>query len=50
VAVHSQMVLIPGQKELAVFHMMRFKGDKIVEFWDCAQDVLPDCANRDGMF
>ncbi len=50
VAVHSHVVLIEGEKGMAVVHMFRFKGDKIVEMWDCGQAIPEDCPNVDGAF
>ncbi len=49
VTVHSHLLMEPG-KELVVFHMMRFKNGKIVEFWDCGQMIPPENPNRDGAF
>ncbi|TMI27489.1 nuclear transport factor 2 family protein, partial [Candidatus Bathyarchaeota archaeon] len=34
VAVHSQIVLRPGEPGVATVHLFRFDGDKIVEMWD----------------
>jgi|ERR1700677_1838572 predicted SnoaL-like aldol condensation-catalyzing enzyme len=50
VAIHSHMVLSPGKTELATLHLVRFEGDKIVEFWDLAQPIPEGLLNRDGMF
>jgi predicted SnoaL-like aldol condensation-catalyzing enzyme len=50
VSVHSHLVLKPGELELSTNHILRFKGDRIVEFWDCAQQVPKDSPNKDGMF
>jgi predicted SnoaL-like aldol condensation-catalyzing enzyme len=50
VAVHSHMVLIPGKTELATFHLVRFEGDRIVEFWDVAQPIPEALPNQNGMF
>ncbi len=50
VATHSHVVLRPGELELSVVHMFRFQGDKIVELWDCAQQVPADSTNQDGLF
>ena len=50
VAVHSQLILRPGDLELAAVHLFRFAKGKIVELWDCAQAVPKDLPNTDGMF
>lgn len=50
VAVHSHIVLRPGEMGKAVVHLFRFHGDKIVEIWDCGQPVPADSPNEDGMF
>jgi len=50
VAIHSHIVLRPGETGVAVVHLFRFQGDKIVEMWDCGQPVPADSPNKDGMF
>ncbi|TMI38060.1 nuclear transport factor 2 family protein [Candidatus Bathyarchaeota archaeon] len=50
VAVHSQIVLRPGESSVATVHLFRFSGDKIVEMWDVGQPVPADSPNRDGAF
>ncbi len=50
VAVHSHIVLSPGEPDFAVAYIFRFKGDKVVELWDIGQPVLADYPNVDGMF
>lgn len=50
VAAHSKLQLKPGVPELAVVHIFRFDGDRIVELWDIAQQVPPDSPNENGMF
>lgn len=50
VAVHSYIVLSPGQKGVVAVHLFRFQGDKIVELWDCGQPVPDDSLNKDGIF
>jgi predicted SnoaL-like aldol condensation-catalyzing enzyme len=50
VAVHARLVLVPGETTLSVVHMMRFQGEKIVEFWDFVQPLTPDSPNQDGLF
>jgi predicted SnoaL-like aldol condensation-catalyzing enzyme len=49
-AVHSRLVLSPGGDELATVHLFRFRGDKIVELWDCGQTLPADSPNTDGAF
>jgi predicted SnoaL-like aldol condensation-catalyzing enzyme len=50
VAVHSHIVLPLNETGMAVVHLFRFQGDKIVEFWDIGQPVPEDSPNHDGMF
>lgn len=50
VAVHSHIVLRPGESGVATFHLFRFQGDRIIEMWDCGQPVPSDSPNEDGMF
>ena len=50
VAVHSHIVLRPGDSGVSAVHLFRFKGDRIVEIWDCGQPVPADSPNEDGMF
>jgi len=50
VAVHSHIVLLPGDTGVAAVHLFRFHGDRIVEMWDCGQRVPPDSPNKDGAF
>ncbi len=50
VAVHSHIVLRPGETGIVVVHLFRFHGDKIVELWDCGQPVPADSPNKDGVF
>ncbi len=50
VAVHSHIVLRPGETGISAVHLFRFRGDKIVEMWDCGQPVPADSPNKDGAF
>jgi len=50
VAVHSHIVLRPGEKGVAAVHLFRFHGDKILEMWDCEQHVPTESPNKDGAF
>ena len=50
VAAHSHVVLNPGDKNIAVVHLFRVQGERIVELWDIGQPIEPDSPNRDGMF
>ncbi|HEY1076521.1 MAG TPA: nuclear transport factor 2 family protein [Fontimonas sp.] len=50
VAVHSRLVFAAAPTGMAVVHLFRFEGGKIVEFWDVGQ-ILPDeMVNERGMF
>jgi predicted SnoaL-like aldol condensation-catalyzing enzyme len=50
VAVHSELALTPGGDKMNVVHLVRFGGGKIVEMWDCGQQVPADSPNKDGAF
>jgi predicted SnoaL-like aldol condensation-catalyzing enzyme len=50
VAVHSNVVMTPGEQGVAVVHLFRFNGDRIVEMWDVGQPIPPDSPNTDGVF
>jgi predicted SnoaL-like aldol condensation-catalyzing enzyme len=50
VAVHSELILTPGGDRMAVVHIFRFGNNKIVEMWDCGQQVPADSPNTDGAF
>jgi predicted SnoaL-like aldol condensation-catalyzing enzyme len=50
VAVHSHIVLRPGETGMAAVHVFRFQGDMIVEMWDCVQPLPADSPNTDGAF
>jgi predicted SnoaL-like aldol condensation-catalyzing enzyme len=50
VAVHSHIVLRPGEPGLAAVHLFRFHSNKIVEMWESGQPVPTDSPNKDGAF
>lgn len=50
VAVHSSVVMRPGEPGFATVHWFRFKADRIVEMWDVAQSLPSDLINLDGAF
>jgi predicted SnoaL-like aldol condensation-catalyzing enzyme len=50
VAVHSRLILKEGGEEMAVVHLFRFKGDRIVEMWDIGNSIPKDSHNTDGAF
>jgi predicted SnoaL-like aldol condensation-catalyzing enzyme len=50
VAVHSQIVLRPGEPGLVAMHLFHFHGDRIIELWDCGHPVPADSPNKDGVF
>jgi predicted SnoaL-like aldol condensation-catalyzing enzyme len=50
VAVHSHVVLKPGDLGAATMHLFRFEGGKIVELWDFAHPVPAGSPNADGLF
>jgi predicted SnoaL-like aldol condensation-catalyzing enzyme len=50
IAVHSHIVLRPGETGMVVVHLFRFHGEKIVEMWGCGQPLPADSPNADGAF
>ena len=50
VAVHSHIVLRPGERGVATVHLFRFHNYSIVEMWECGQLVPTDSSNKDGAF
>jgi predicted SnoaL-like aldol condensation-catalyzing enzyme len=51
VAVHTQLASSkPSEGGLRQVHIFRFRGDKIVEYWDITQMIAEDMPNADGAF
>jgi predicted SnoaL-like aldol condensation-catalyzing enzyme len=50
VAVHSRVQHSPETQEIAVVHIFRFEGEKIVELWDVGMEVPKDSPNQNGAF
>jgi predicted SnoaL-like aldol condensation-catalyzing enzyme len=50
VVIHSNIIMKPGEPGMAVVHIFRFEGDKIVEMWDVGQAIPADSPNRLGAF
>jgi len=50
VAVHSRLTRTATGAQYSVVHILRFKGRKISEMWDIAQEVPTDSPNMLGMF
>lgn len=50
VMVHSRVRMAPGDRGVAVVHILRFQGGKVVEMWDVAQPVPAEMVNAKGMF
>jgi predicted SnoaL-like aldol condensation-catalyzing enzyme len=53
VAVHTELLnnkAKPNEGGLRQVHLFRFEGDKIVEYWDITQQVLPNMPNAAGAF
>lgn len=48
VAIHGRVVF--AGLEIAVVHIVRFDGEKIVEMWDVAMPVPDDSPNMNGPF
>lgn len=50
VAVHSHLKQNSKDIGFAVVHILKFKGDKIVELWDLGQPIPTETINENGMF
>jgi len=53
VAVHTELLnnkSNPSNGGLRQVHLLRFEGNKIVEYWDITQQILPDMPNARGAF
>ncbi|MGE3278372.1 MAG: ester cyclase [Candidatus Altimarinota bacterium] len=50
VMVYSSVVLRPKELEVAVTHIFRFEGERIVEMWDVGMILPEDMLNTDGAF
>lgn len=50
VAVHSHVRLKPEDAGVALVHLFRFEGDRVVELWDMGQPVPEDSPNENRMF
>lgn len=53
VAVHTELLnskSSPSEGGLRQVHLLRFEGNKIVEYWDITQQVLPNMPNAAGAF
>jgi predicted SnoaL-like aldol condensation-catalyzing enzyme len=53
VAAHTEVLNSkskPGNGGLRQVHLFRFKGDKIIEYWDITQQILPNMPNAAGAF
>ncbi len=50
VVAHSHLIMKKGEVGLVTIHMFRIEGDKIVELWDCGQQLPADSPNTDGLF
>ena len=50
VAIHSRLKPKPDWPEMAIVHIFRFDGDKIVEEWDLSQQIPGDAPNENGLF
>ena len=50
VAIHSRVRMAPGDRGLAVVHILRFEGGRLTELWDVGQPVPEQSPNDAGMF
>ena len=46
----SHVRLKPGDLGVALVHVFRFEGGRIVELWDLGQPIPADSPNENGMF
>jgi len=53
VAAYTQLMASPDEPAeggLRQMHLFRFNGDKIVEYWDVTQQIMPNTPNVAGAF
>jgi predicted SnoaL-like aldol condensation-catalyzing enzyme len=50
VAVHARLVIARDSKEMAVVHILRFDGNKIVEEWEAVGAIPASSPNENGAF
>jgi predicted SnoaL-like aldol condensation-catalyzing enzyme len=50
VAVHGRVKLKPDSPWMALVHIFRFDGDKIIEEWEAGQEIPKDSPNENGAF
>jgi len=53
VAAYTQLVASPTKLDeggLRQMHLFRFENDKIVEYWDITQNIMPNTPNATGSF
>lgn len=53
VAAYTELVASPSKLSeggLRQMHLFRFEGDKIVEYWDITQQIMPNMPNAAGAF
>ncbi len=50
VAIHARLKPRPDWPEMAIVHIFRFEGDKIVEQWDLSTQTPSDAPNENGLF
>jgi predicted SnoaL-like aldol condensation-catalyzing enzyme len=50
VAVHGRVRLTPDGQDIALMHIFRFEGGKIIEEWEAAQQAPKETPNKNGVF
>jgi len=51
VVTHSKVVkAAPNRMTIAVVHIFRFEGGRVVELWDIGQQIPENCPNENGAF
>jgi len=50
VAIHSHLIMKEKELEMITVHVFKIEGGKIVEMWDCGQNIVGATTNSDGAF
>jgi predicted SnoaL-like aldol condensation-catalyzing enzyme len=50
VAVHSRVRHGARERPVAVVHILRFRGERVIELWDLAVPAPEDSPNENGLF
>jgi predicted SnoaL-like aldol condensation-catalyzing enzyme len=50
VALQGKVRHKPADEPVAVIHIIRFEGGRMIEMWDVGQEAVPDSPNEAGLF